>query len=387
MIYLDHAAATSLSAKALAAMTPYFVEDFFNPSAPYLSAVQVRKIYDAAKDDIAHVIGAKGADLVITAGATESINLAFTSVFKDDCKDSPCKILISAVEHPAVVANAQKLGNFDYLKVDAHGRIVLSDLAAKITASTQLVSVCLASSELGTLQPISDIASIIRTERQRRLAKGDKTPIYLHCDASQGIGLVDVKVARLGVDLLTLNSAKIYGPKGVGALWVSSRVKLQPVVVGGGQEMGLRSGTENVPAVVGFAAAITEADKHLASERKRLQKLRDLLREQLAANSSIEFLGAPKHQLVNFLSLTIPGLDAERLVFKLEQREIYVSTGAACAAKKGVKSQTLTAIGLSDAQIAGSLRLTLGKLSSETNVKQAAKIILEIVASEQERLK
>ncbi|MCL1839618.1 cysteine desulfurase [Candidatus Saccharibacteria bacterium] len=383
MFYLDHAAATPVSDKALAAMTPYFAADFFNPSAPYLPAVEVRKIYEAAKDDIASRFGGKGTDLIITAGATESINLAFTAVTSTDSN----AVLISAVEHPSVIANAKKFPKFGTIKVDQYGQIILSDLAAKITPRTQLISVCLASSELGTLQPISEIAQLIRTERQRRLQAGDKTPIYLHCDASQGVGLVDIKVSRLGVDLLTINSGKIYGPKGIGALWHAHQVKLRPIVVGGGQEMGLRSGTENVPAVIGFAAAIKEADRHLASERKRLQKLRDLLRRELSNNPSIKFLGHPKCQLVNFLPISIPGLDAERLIFKLEQHEVYVSTGAACAARKGVKSPALSAIGLSTEQITGSLRLTLGKLNDEKTIKQVAKIILDVIVAEQERIK
>ena len=381
MFYLDHAAATPVSAKALSAMTPYFAEDFFNPSAPYLPSVKVRKIYEAAKNDIAHALGGKGADLVITAGATESVNLAFTAVA------AKSRVLISAVEHPAVIANAQKNGNFDTIKVNQHGQIIMSDLSAKLTPDTQFVSICLASSEFGTIQPLSDVARLIRAERQRRLQAGETTPIYFHSDASQGIGLIDIKTARLGVDLLTINGAKIYGPKGIGALWINRQVKLQPIVVGGGQEMGLRSGTENVPATIGFATAMTEAEKHLSSERKRLQKLRDLLRRELEQNPSIQFLGHPKQQLVNFLPICIPGLDAERLIFKLEQRQVFVSTGAACAARKSAKSPALVAAGLSDVEIAGSLRLTLGKLNDESSIKQAAKIILEVVAAEQERIK
>ncbi len=381
MIYLDHAAATPVSDKAQQAMAPYFSQTFFNPSSPYLPAVQVRKDYAAAKDAIAHAIGGKGVDLIITAGATESINLAFMAV------DGPsASVLISAVEHPAVMASAAKIGHYDTIKVDHHGRVVLSDLAAKIQPHTQLISVCLASGELGTIQPISEIAALVKTQRKKRLQNGDRTPIYLHCDASQGIGIIDVKIARLGVDLLTINSGKIYGPKGIGALWVAHHVKLKPLIFGGGQELNLRSGTENVPGVIGFAAAISAAYKHLSSEHRRIQKLRDLLKKELSINPQIRFLANPKTQLANFLSITIPGLDAERLIFKLESASVYASTGAACSASKGVRSQALAAIGLSDIEIAGSLRLTLGKLNNPTNIKQAAKIILATISAEQERI-
>jgi len=371
MTYLDHAAATPVSTKVLTAMTPYFAENFFNPSAPYLPAVEIRKIYDSAKNDIAHVIGGKGIDLVITAGATESINLAFTAAAPQS------KVLISAAEHPAVTAAAEKHGNFVIIQTDQHGRVLLDDLAAKLTTDVQFVSVCLASSTLGTIQPLSEISTLVKAERQRRLSSGDKTPIYLHCDASQGIGLIDAKVSRLGVDLLTLNSAKIYGPKGVGALWRSTRVKLHPLIVGGGQEMGLRSGTENVPGVIGFATAMQEAEKHLAANRKQIQTLRDLLRQELSQNPAIEFLGHPKHQLVNFLPINLPGLDAERLMFKLESQQVYVSTGTACAAAKNTKNSE---------GFKNSLRLTLGKLNTATNIKHAAHLILKAVEEESSRV-
>lgn len=386
MIYLDHAAATPLSTKAKQAMEPYFSDHFFNPSSPYLPANQVRQDYETAKNTIAHAIGAKGIDLIMTSGATEANNLAFSAIQPQTTPNNPPAILISAVEHPSIIAIAQKTAPYDTIAVDPTGRIDLADLQAKITPHTQLVSICLASSELGTIQPLTQTANFIKFERQRRLKNHDKTPIYLHCDASQGIGLLDVKVARLGVDLLTLNSAKIYGPKGIGALWISHQVKLNPLIAGGGQENGLRSGTENVPAVMGFAAAITEVVKHTNSQRKRLVHLRDLLRTELSANSRIQFLGNPKTQLANFLTIAIPGLDAERLIFKLEQQQVYLATGAACAAAKGIKSPTLQAIGLSDAAIAGSLRVTLGKLNTETNIKQAAKLILAAIAAEQERI-
>lgn len=380
MIYLDYAAATPLSKKAQQAMLPYFDEKFFNPSAAYLPATEVRREYEKAKGDIAHVIGAKAADLVMTSGATEANSLVFASIPDD------VEILISAAEHPSVYENA-KQKKFQTIDIDANGRVILDDLRKKITPATQLVSVCLASSELGTIQPLSDIASIIAEERKRRAFAGEQTPLYFHSDASQGLGLMEVKVARLGVDLLTINAAKVYGPKGIGALYVGHNVRLKPQTHGGGQELGLRSGTENVPATIAFAAAITEAKKHLAGERKRLNNLRAYFKKLLAEKiDGIEFLGKEKTQLVNFMPLTIPGLDAERLIFALEDRDVYLSTGAACAASKGEKSPTLRAIGLNDKQIAGSLRITLGQPTTKEDVEQAAQAIADVVANERKRL-
>ena len=380
MIYLDYAAATPLSDKALNAMLPYYSERFFNPSAAYLPAVAVRRAYEKAKDDIAHVIGAKGADLVMTSGATESINLAFSLI------PAGAEVLISAVEHASVLESAKRTGSYKVIDVDKNGRIDIEDFKAKLTPQTQFVSVCLVSSELGMIQPISDLARIVTAERQRRAFAGEKTPLYFHTDASQGLGLLEVKLNRLGVDLLTLNAAKVYGPKGIGALYVGHNVRLKPLVVGGGQEMGLRSGTENVPATIAFAAAITEAEKHLNSERKRLQDLKRSFRQILSDIPNIRFLGKEKNQLASYLPITIPGLDAERLIYALEDRGVYVSTGAACAASKGIKSPSLQAIGLSESEIAGSLRITMGKQTDLPSIQRAGEIIHEIVKDELMRL-
>lgn len=382
MIYLDYAAATPLSEKALKAMLPYYGEYFFNPSAAYLPAVAVRRAYEKAKDDIAHVIGAKGADLVMTSGATESINLAFSLV----SSGSDAEVLVSAVEHASVLENAKRAGNYKIINVDQNGRVDLDDFKTKLSPKTQFISICLASSELGTIQPISDISRIVAEERQRRAFAGEKTPLYFHTDASQGLGLMEIKLNRLGVDLLTLNAAKAYGPKGIGALYAGHNVRLRPLTVGGGQEMGLRSGTENVPATIAFAVAITEAEKHLNGERKRLQDLKRELRNRLSDLPNIKFIGKEKMQLVNYLPIALPGLDAERLIYALEDREVYVSTGAACAASKGIKSPTLQAIGLSNAEIAGSLRITMGKQTDESAIDQASRIIHEVVEAEMVRI-
>ena len=377
MIYLDYAAATPVSAKAMKAMEPYFSEQFFNPSAPYLPAKHIRDAYEKAKDDIAHTIGAKGADLVITAGATESINLAFTA-----CQHHA---LILATEHPSVKAAAGQ-HQVTEIKVDKTGLIDLKDFQKKLESKVDFVSIALANGELGTIQPLAEIAQLIKAERQKRLEQGIKTPLIFHTDASQALSLIDISVARLGVDLLTLNSAKVYGPKGVGALYVSHEVQLKPIVRGGGQELGLRSGTENVPGVIGFAVAAKEAKNHLTSARKNYTELTKILRAELK-KSKLEplFLGNPKHQLANFCPVCFSGVDAERVIYKLEEQEIYLSTGAACAASKGEKSAALTAIGLNDEEIAGSLRISLGRNNTKPDIKRAAAAIVTAVKEEYDR--
>lgn len=409
MIYLDHAAATPVSKKALAKMLPYFSEQFFNPSSPYLPANHLRQDYEYAKSRIARTIGAKGNDLIITAGATESINLAFTAVetvienvVKNTTKTSK-NILISAIEHASVRDTARAIAErygleLREIKVGKTGLVDLKDFQQNLDENTIFISIALANNELGTIQPLAEISEIIEKERAERLQNSARPsdavknsavlPIYLHSDASQALNLVDISVSRLGVDLLTINSAKIGGPKGVGALYVSHDVGLKPIINGGGQEAGLRSGTENVPGVMGFSEAAVETKEHLSGNRKKYEKLREILKKELE-KSPIEplFLGNKKHQLANFLPVSFPGVDAERLIYKLEEKQIYLSTGAACAANKGAKSHVLMAIGLTDIEIAGSLRISLGALNTEENVKTAGAEIVKAVKEELTRQK
>lgn len=374
MIYLDHAAATPVSSKVLKAMGPYFTDQFFNPSAAYLPAKKVAAEYEAAKGEIAHAIGAKATDLVVTAGATEANNLAFSAV-------GDGKVLYLETEHDSVRKVAEQYGGKP-IRVLPNGLIDMGDLKAKISDDVVLISVALANNEIGVIQPLSEIAGVIRDVKFDRLKRGVKTPLYLHSDASQALNLLDISVARLGVDLLTLNAAKIYGPKGVGALYVSHDVKLSPVSYGGGQEKGLRAGTENVPGVIGFAKAISEAKEHLNGNRKKYASLRKILLSEIKDYELVN----KKHALENFVVLCFDGTDAERLIYLLEDKGVYVSTGAACAASKGQKSHVLTALGLSDSQIAGSLRLTLGETNTEEQIHEAARLINEAVASEKARI-
>ena len=379
MIYLDFAAATPVCRKALKAMDPYFAAEFFNPNAVYLPAKKVSSDYENAKNIIGRAIGAKGSDVIITAGATEANNLAFTVLDSD--KDRHSSILFLETEHESVRAVALAYGG-ESIKVLPSGVIDLKDLKSKITDDTVLVSISLVNNELGTIQPLAEVSEIIREIRIDRMKRGVKQQLLLHSDASQALNLLDVNVARLGVDLLTLNSAKIYGPKGMGALYVSHEARLRPLILGGGQEHGLRSGTENVPGVIGFATAMTEAKEHIKSNRVKYRELKKILLSELEDYELIN----KKHTLDNFVVLCYGGLDAERLIFLLEEEGIYVATGAACAASKGERSHVLAAIGLSDEQIAGSLRLSLGESNDAEQMHEAARIINRVVKSERARV-
>jgi cysteine desulfurase len=378
MYYLDHAAATPVDKRVLEAMKPYLTDFFYNPSSPYAPAVQVRREYEEAKSRIAHTFGGRGDEVIMTAGATESINLAFGGISGH--------VVTSAIEHDAVLAAAARLEH-TLVEPTSKGIISAEAVAQTLRPDTELVSIQLANNEIGTIQPLRDIATIILTERQRRKDAGEKRPIWLHCDASQGFGQIDVNVARLGVDMLTLNAGKMYGPKQMGLLWTKPGVQVAPQIVGGNQERGLRSGTENVAGTIGFAVAAERAFARRKGEAERLSRLRDEL-QRLLTNEFQDLMvtGHPKRRLPGSLHISIPGIDGERLVFLLEAKGVLVATGSACAANKGTRSHVLSAIGMTDEQADGSLRLTLGKLNDDASVKHAAEYIIEAIHSEQKRL-
>lgn len=378
-IYLDHAAATPVDPLVLEAMLPYFSEQFFNPSSPYAPSVIVRRDYQAAKARIAQCLGVGADELVMTAGATESVNLAFTA--------SRGASVVAAIEHDAVLNAAKLHGTVRLVQPTKKGRIDPETVRKLLTPDVSFVSIALANHELGYLQPIEDIARVVEAERKRRQSADETMPLLFHTDASQAATLIDLKIKRLGVDLLTLSAAKVYGPKQVGLLWVRPGVKLEPTIVGGGQEHGLRSGTENVAGVVGFASALELAAKRRSGEVKRLRNLRDMLAVKLATTPLGAIISSDhKKSLVNFLNISFPGVDAERLVFLLEKRGVLVATGSACAANAGAKSHVLAAIGRSDVEINGSLRLTLGRLNDEAQIIRAAEEIISAVQLEQERV-
>ncbi len=377
-IYLDHAAATPLDERVLSAMQPFFTEFFYNPSSPYAPAIEVRRAYEAAKQVLAKQIGAKSDELIMTAGATESINLAFGNI--------KGHVVTANIEHHAVL-EAAKLRAHTLISSDARGYVTADSVRAALRPDTELVSIALANNELGTIQPLRDIATVIKQEREDRLAHNNTTPLYFHSDASQGVGQLDINVARLGLDMLTINAAKIYGPKQMGLLWAASHVKLSAQIVGGGQERGLRSGTENVAGTIGFARALELATEHRVYEADRLRDLRDSLQERLtAAFPEAIVSGHPKHRLAGHLHISFPNIDGERLLFSLENRGVLVATGSACAANKGTRSHVLTAIGLPEKVADGSIRLSLGHLSTKENIAQAGQIMIEEVRREYDRV-
>ncbi len=376
-IYLDYAAATPLDERVFDAMRPYLVDQFYNPSAAYDPARQVRFDLEDARHELAVAIGAKRDEIVLTAGATESINLAFKGLLEK--KDH---VVIGATEHQAVSSVALQYDH-SIAPCDTKGIVSPESIKKMINDGTKLVSITAADSEIGSIQPLSKIAHMIDEVRRDRRSRGVEHPLYLHTDASQAAGVIDLHVSRLGVDLLTLNAAKCYGPKQVGLLWAHTHVKLHPIIFGGGQERGLRSGTENVAGVVGFALALRLAQKHRRGAMEQLIKLREQLQSALTDQiPELVVNGSQKKHLPGHLNVSLDGLDAERVVFNLDRKGVLVATGAACAANKGTRSQVLTAIGLSDSQADGSLRFSLGRQTTKDDIEKAIPLIVTAIREE-----
>ncbi|WP_058269874.1 cysteine desulfurase family protein [Olsenella massiliensis] len=384
-VYLDYAAATPMDPRVIEAMLPYLGERFWNPSAPYRRARQAKDAVEDARRRLARVIGARPDNLVLTAGATEANNLAFAAV--DAQADA--MVLVDAIEHESVLSCAAARPH-RVMGVGSDGRLDPRALEAALSAEVGLVSVELANGEIGAIQPIRRLSQVVAAERRRRLEVGERRPLWLHVDASQAAGHLSVNVSTLGADLMTLSASKIYGPKQVGLLWASDDVTLSPLILGGGQEGGLRSGTENVAGVVAFAAALELADGLRAQESRRLRDLRNRLQRQILTACPWAWVSGPRkdaRRLPGLLHLCFPLLDARRLVILLERRGVSVGTGSACAASKMRVSHVLSAIGVPDEVAAGSLRLTLGRPTTEDEVTYAAEALVAAVHDEMGRLR
>ena len=272
-IYLDYAAATPVAQEAVKAMEPYLNDRFFNPSAAYQSAREVRKEVEAARGKIADVLGSKDQEIVFTAGGTEANNLAIQGVMN---QFPEAELLVSAIEHESVLEPAKSYKH-KILPVDKEGITDLSKLESLLSHKTALISVMYANNEIGTIQPLKQLTELIRHVRTQRIKEGNTLPLLVHTDACQAANYLALSVARLGVDLMTLNGGKIYATKQTGCLYIRSGVRIKPLILGGGQEDGLRSGTENVAGIISFATMLQSVQGNRKEEAKRLTQLRDTL--------------------------------------------------------------------------------------------------------------
>ncbi len=374
-IYLDCHATTPLDPRVLEAMLPSFTRDFGNASSrQHAFGWKAEAAVKAARETVAAAIGASPREVVFTSGATESNNLALFGVSRALAPKGR-HLVTTAVEHSAVLDPCRQLVRegfeVDVVGVDRDGKVSVDSVAAALRPDTVLVSVMAANNEVGTLQPLAEIGALCK-----------ERGVLLHTDAAQAFGKVPLDVEALGVDLMSLSAHKLCGPKGVGALYVRAarpRVTLEPLLFGGGHERGLRSGTLDVPGIVGLGAAARIAVEEREAEAGRVARLRDRLHELLAAAvPGVELNGPAEGRLPGNLNLRFPGVDGEALT--LEVRDVAFSTGAACSSASREPSHVLLALGLSEAQARSSVRFGLGRFTTEGEVEEAARRVAEGVA-------
>ena len=370
MIYLDNAASTQIHDDVLDSMLPYLKEQYGNPSSIHRYGRLTRKAIHKARKQIASLINADPAEILITSGGTESNNTALVGI-SSQFPDS--QIITSSIEHDAILEPCKKLNSkgfqVDYLPVDKSGMINIEDLKNMISKKTSLVSVMFGNNEVGTIQPISEITKICHENN-----------VFFHTDAVQAVGKLPVDVKKLDVDLLSISSHKLYGPKGVGALYIKDGVKIYPMILGGGQEFRLRSGTENVASIVGFGQACEIAQNHLIENISLVKKLQTILvKKVLDEIPEVTFNGHSESRLTNNAHFTFLGVNGEDLIIKLDEYGIAASTGSACSVNTQKASHVLESMGFSLEQITGSLRLTVGIFNTENEINETVDILKKVI--------
>lgn len=376
-IYLDYAAATPLDDDVLSCMLPYLKDKFHNPSAVYLSSKSVKQDLEAAREKTAKILGVRPREIIFTAGATEANNLAISGLLTNFPKG---KILISAIEHSSVVEPAKKY-NHELIPVDNNGYIDLEFLAKQLKDdSVILVSVIYANNEIGTVQHLKKVRQLIDQALLSRKNRGVLHPIYFHSDAAQAPNYLPIQAKKLGLDLMSLNGGKIYGPKQTGVLFVDSKVKLSPIILGGGQEFGIRSGTENVAGFIGFSEALSKTAKIREEESERIKNLKTYFVEELNNKFPNIIITSPENGLYNIVHIQIPGVDNERLMMELDEKGIMCAVGSACSASSDEPSHVLKAIGLKNTEAQSSLRFSMGRQTKKEDIKKVIKTLSDILA-------
>ena len=378
LIYMDHAATTAVRPEALEAMLPYFGVSFGNPSSIYTLAQEARNAVDDARQTIAGLIGCRISELIFTSGGTESDNTALKGV-AFALRNVGNHIITTAIEHHAILHTCHQLEQFGfdvtYLPVDRHGLVDPDDVAKAITDRTILVSVMLANNEIGTIEPVAAIARTVKQEA-RRLDRN----ILMHTDAVQGAGFLDLNVRELGVDLMSLSAHKFHGPKGVGVLYVKRGTPFEPQMMGGGQERERRSGTENVPGIVGMAEAFRLACQERETTAARCVAMRDRIIEGLQVRVEHAHLnGHPVERLPNNVNISFEAVEGEPILLGLDFAGISASSGSACSSASLEPSHVLLAIGLAAELAQGSVRITLGKDNTDEEVDYMLSVIPDLV--------
>ena len=405
-VYLDYAAATPIDFRVQKAMTPFLRGVFGNPSSLHQEGRKAKLAFDQARVDIAKIINAKPSEIIFTAGGSESVNLAIFGVARNHRKSkrgAEPHFITSVIEHHCVINSFKALEGeghkITFVDVDSEGFIKIDKLKKSIRPETVLISVMCANNEIGAIEPIGEIAKWLKqinTERERN----GLTRILFHTDACQAAGILDLNVQRLGVDLMSINGSKIYGPKQSGALYIRSGINIEPLIYGGGQERGIRAGTENVAGAVGLAKALSLVDNHREKENQRLLSLSNFLIKQIktripnvllngAENGQLKVYRNYKHQqnikynqlkrLPNNINFTFKGVEGEALMLYLDARGFEVSTASACSTGNTEASHVLLAIGRSQEQAQSSIRFSLGKFTALNDLKNLMNILPKLV--------
>jgi cysteine desulfurase len=362
---MDHSATTPVAPEVLEAMLPYFSEKFGNASSLHSFGLEAKEALEESREKVAGLLGAKPEEIIFTSGGTESDNLALKGIARKN-RQLGKHIITTQVEHPAILECCRKLEKegfeVTYLPVTNEGLVDIASLESAIRSDTILISVMHANNEVGTIQPLEEMGRIA--------AEKD---IYLHTDAVQSVGKIPVDVDNLGVDLLSLSAHKLYGPKGVGALYIRKGTKLESITQGGGHERGLRSGTENISGIVGLARAAILASQEMESEARRLTELRDRLAKMVLDSVKDAWInGTMKMRLPGNLNFGFKYVEGESLLLFLDSLGINVSTGSACSSHKLEPSHVLLSLGLKPEECHGSLRITLGRSNTMEEIEYVA---------------
>ena len=374
MIYLDNAASTAVHPDVVKEMLPYFDVQYGNPSSIHQFGRKARKAIQKARKQVATLIGADPNEILFTSGGTESNNTILDGVLNTNGEPDPEHIITSSIEHEAVLQPCKDFENvgikITYLPVDEHGIVNPDDITNSINSHTILVSIMFANNEVGTIQPIKEISEICK-----------KYQIPLHTDAVQAVGKIPINVKDLGVDALSISSHKINGPKGIGALFIKKGLTVTPQILGGGQENGIRSGTENVASIVGFGKACEIAKDKLSDNISHFQTLHSSILSKIVKEiPHVKLNGHPEKRIFNNIHLTFLGVNGEDLIIKLDEYGIAASTGSACSVHTQKASHVLKAMGFNHEQITGSLRLSFGYMNTLDEINQTVEVLKKVVS-------
>ena len=375
MIYLDNAASTAVHPEVVKEMLPYFDVQYGNPSSVHQFGRKAKNAIQKARKQVAALVGAEPDEILFTSGGTESNNTILYGIPKlQGSHLDQNHIITSSIEHEAILQPCKEFENIGikitYLPIDEHGIVDPDDIANSINLHTVLVSIMLANNEVGTIQPIKEISEICK-----------KYQIPLHTDAVQAVGKMPIDVKELGVDALSVSSHKINGPKGIGALFIKKGLRIDPQILGGGQENGMRSGTENVASIVGFGKACEIAKERLNENISHFQTLHSSMLSRIAKEiPHVKLNGHPEKRIFNNIHLTFLGVNGEDLIIKLDEHGIAASTGSACSVHTQKASHVLKAMGFNHEQITGSLRISFGYANTLDEINQAVEVLKKVVS-------